>query len=49
MLGIPEGEETEKRIKNVFAEIMTENFPNLKKETYPGTGSTKVPPTYKPK
>ena len=33
MLGIPEGEETEKRIKNVFAEIMTENFPNLKKET----------------
>ena len=33
MLGIPEGEETEKRIKNVFAEIMTENFPNIKKET----------------
>ena len=33
MIGIPEGKETEKRIKNVFAEIMTEKFPNLKKET----------------
>ena len=30
--GIPE-EEREKGIKNVFKEIMAENFPNLKKET----------------
>ena len=29
----PEGEKSEKGIKNVFEEIMTENLPNLKKET----------------
>ena len=31
--GIPEGEEREKGIENVFEEIMAENIPNLKKET----------------
>ena len=31
-IGIPEGEEREKRTENV-QEIMAENFPNLKKET----------------
>ena len=30
--GIPEREEREKWIENVFEEIMAENFPNLKKE-----------------
>ena len=29
--GIPEGGEKEKRIENIFEEIMSENFPNLKK------------------
>ena len=29
-IGVPEGEEKEKGIKNVFEEIMAENFPNLK-------------------
>ena len=33
IIGIPEGEEREKGIENVFEEIMAENFPNLKKET----------------
>ena len=33
IIGIPEGEEREKGIKNVFEEIMAENFPNIKKET----------------
>ena len=34
----------EKVIKNVFNEIMAENFPNLKKEhQYSGTGSTGAP------
>ena len=28
--GIPEGEEKEKGIENIFEEIMAENFPNLK-------------------
>ena len=33
IIGIPEGEEREKGIKNVFEEIMAKNFPNLKKKT----------------
>ena len=33
IIGIPEGEEREKEVENVFDEIMAENFPNLKKET----------------
>ena len=32
-IGIPEEEEREKSIKNVFEEIMAENCPSLKKET----------------
>ena len=31
MLWIPEGEEKEKGIENIFEEIMSENFANLKK------------------
>ena len=34
IIGISGGNEREKGIKNVFEEIMTENFPNLKKETH---------------
>ena len=30
IIGIPEGEEKEKRTENIFEEIMAENFPNLK-------------------
>ena len=30
IIGIPEGEEKEKEIENIFEEIMAENFPNLK-------------------
>ena len=30
IIGIPEGEEREEEIENVFEEIMAENFPNLK-------------------
>ena len=41
--GTPEGKETQKRIKNAFAEITAENVTNLKKETDPGTGSTGDP------
>ena len=35
IIGIPEGEEREKRIENVFEEVtntLAENFPNLKME-----------------
>ena len=31
-MGILEGEESEQGIKNLFEEIMTENFPNLVEE-----------------
>ena len=33
IIGVPEAEEGEKGIKNLFEEIIAENFPNLKKET----------------
>ena len=33
-MGVPEGEENEKRIRNLFEEIMNENFPNMVKEKY---------------
>ena len=32
IMGIPEGEENEQGMENLFEEIMTENFPNLVKE-----------------
>ena len=31
VIGIPEGEEKEKNIENIFEEIMAENCPNIKK------------------
>ena len=42
ILGVQGGKERKKEIKNIFDEIMAENFPNLK-ETYPGTGSMEGP------
>ena len=32
IIGVPEGEEQEQEIKNLFKQIMKENFPNLVKE-----------------
>ena len=32
LIGVPEGEEEEKGIENIFEDMMAENFPNLKKE-----------------
>ena len=32
ILGVPEGEEEEQEIENLFEPIMKENFPNLAKE-----------------
>ena len=32
IIGVPEGEEEEQEIKNLFEKIMKENFPNLAKE-----------------
>ena len=33
IIGVPEGEEEEQKIENLFEKIMKENFPNLAKET----------------
>ena len=35
IIGIPEGEESEQELENLFEEIMTENFPNLVKKKVP--------------
>ena len=32
IIGVPEGEEAEQKIENVFEQIVKENFPNLAKE-----------------
>ena len=32
IIGVPEGEEEEQEIENLFEQIMKENFPNLAKE-----------------
>ena len=32
IIGIPEGEEEEQGIENLFEKVMMENFPNLKRE-----------------
>ena len=32
IIGVPEGEEEEQGIENLFEKIMKENFPNLAKE-----------------
>ena len=34
IIGVPEGEEEEQEIENLFEQIMKENFPNLAKEIY---------------
>ena len=35
IMGIPEGEESEQELENLFEEKMTENFPNLVKKKVP--------------
>ena len=32
IIGVPEGEEKEQKIENLFEQIMKENFPNLAKD-----------------
>ena len=32
IIGVPEGEEQEQKIENLFEKIMKENFPNMSKE-----------------
>ena len=48
IIRVPE-DEREKEVESVFDAIMAVNFPNLKKEMYPGTGSTEDPKQEEPK
>ena len=47
-IGVPEGEEGEQGIENLFEEIMAENFPSLVEEK-DSPGSSESPKQDKPK
>ena len=49
IIGIPEGEEKEKGIENIFEEIISENFPKSEGNWYQDTGSTEDPKQVEPK
>ena len=50
IIGVPEGEEEEQKIENLFEQIMKEKFPNLAKEIDPGSsGSSESPKEAGPK
>ena len=50
IIRLPEGEQREQRVKNLFEEIMTENFPNLVKEKrHSSPGSPGAPNKMNPK
>ena len=50
IIGVPEGEEEEQKIENLFEQIMKENFPSLAKERLPGSpGSSESPKEAGPK
>ena len=45
-MGVPEREEEEQEMENLFEKIMKENFPNLEKES---PGSSEIPKEVGPK
>ena len=51
IIGVPEGEQEQQNIENLFQNIMKENFPNLKKgNRLPGSpGSSESPKEVRPK
>ena len=48
-MGVPEGEESEQEIENLFEKIMMENFPNLEENRHTSPGSTENPKQEEPK
>ena len=48
IIGIPEGEEEEQGIENLFEKVMMENFPNLRK-SHTNPGITESPNEEEPK
>ena len=49
IIGIPEGEEEEQGIQNLFEKVMMENFPNLMREKVTQMQETQSPKQEKPK
>ena len=49
IIGIPEGEEEEQGIENLFEKVMMENFPNLMRESHRNPGNTESPKQEEPK
>ena len=49
IIGIPEGEEEEQGIENLFEKVMMENFPNLMREKVTQIQETQSPKQEKPK
>ena len=47
IIGIPEGEEEEQGIENLFEKVMMENFPNLKREKVTQIQETQRDPSKK--
>ena len=43
IIGIPEGEEEEQGIENLFEKVMMENFRNLMRKSHTNTGNTESP------
>ena len=49
IIAIPEGEEEEQGIENLFEKVMMENFPNLMREKVTNPGNTESPKLEEPK
>ena len=49
IIGIPEGEEEEQGIENLFEKVMMENIPNLMRESHRNPGITERPNQEEPK
>ena len=49
IIGIPEGEEEEQGIENLFEKVMMENFPNLRREKVSQIQETQSPKQEEPK
>ena len=49
IIGIPEGEEEEQGIENLFKKVMMENFPNLRREKVTKIQETENPKQQSPK
>ena len=49
IIGIPDGEEEEQGIENLFEKVMMENFPNLRREKVTPIQETESPNQEEPK